>query len=743
MKPWILILCVSFFAASCGQKAGVTPLKVTIAGINAPLATTSNFMITMLNEKSGDLRRVIVNSSAMEISLPNGPWIFNAYHWQTGADLNGTFRCAQARQELTGEDVSVALTLTTLECDNHSEAPFFDGSGFIQEVGLLFCTGFPAAGTNCNGNPGVAQSYKIVMTEILYSTVSNPSFGDTGFGSECININEDGDIYLSGKFLPAGNALAPFPFTVLAYPNTGCSGTVQRFNLAQGLRTPDTSVNRIHDNVSVAHKSWVYLLNNSTSGLAALEASFSIPAESFYPMNLNHFVTGAVGTVTFTEDGAGSVDGAGVYTHDGSTQIITVTATDDAGGSATFSMDTKAASSINDFNTLSAGSWASARALSGNTLMSNSSTLSAASPSQPRFYYDNVDGNFGFLSEGPRTNHFNYSSTMTGWINDESPQTSTTNPIIGGTSIRLVDTNSGASGYSYVTPTGLTASLPYTFSVFVQKSSGIVGFYVGANTSDCSSIAVNIANGTSMATALCNNTVMESGVDNFNATWWRVWMKVVPSSSIPSVRIYPAWNTVLAPTSSIGATGNVVISGLQFEQGVRPTSLVTAFNGTQLSEADQLTNPTAGSGMFANQGTMLLKWRSRSTPGDTVLLNAYSTAAPSSSQVRLVKKANDQLSLEIDHAAGGRIALTTTETIGEANTAAIFSYDSDNIHLKKQGSATVYSTSRSAATAGPDFDNVSLGSALGGATEASNQLTKKFIHWDAKFPPAVLKQIVP
>jgi hypothetical protein len=103
MKTVLLSLAMLILFTACGEKKAMTPAVVTIAGITSALSTTSNFLISVYNPKSGEMRRVVANSSSFELVLPNGYWIFSAYHWEDGVDLAGTFRCAQSRPLLMEE----------------------------------------------------------------------------------------------------------------------------------------------------------------------------------------------------------------------------------------------------------------------------------------------------------------------------------------------------------------------------------------------------------------------------------------------------------------------------------------------------------------------------------------------------------------------------------------------------------------------------------------------------------------
>lgn len=255
------IILLALQITACGKKTATGKAEIIIAGVNTDMTTNSNFIISAVNEKTGEFRRVVMSSNTLELSLPNGAWVFNAYHWDAGHDLDGTFRCAQSSKTLDGTDAGVELVLTVAECANHSVAPFTDGAtGASQELALVFCNSDPVLGASCSGIAGSPRSYKIVLPEIELSNVAAPIRGVREITSECLTINNDGGIYQSGKVIPSGTPSAPFPFIVRAFSDTSCTVPVQSVRLPQGLLTPASAVSEAYDYTSSVDKSYLYLV---------------------------------------------------------------------------------------------------------------------------------------------------------------------------------------------------------------------------------------------------------------------------------------------------------------------------------------------------------------------------------------------------------------------------------------------------------------------------------------------------
>ena len=262
MKALIQLLVLALLITACGEKPVTGKAQVTVAGVNAALATDSNFLISALNEKTGELVRLVMTSDTLEISLPNGSWIFSAYHWDAGADLNGSLRCAQDRANLEGVDVNINLVLTRDECKNHSKDAYTDEvTGNSQKLALVFCDTNFTAGLDCQINYALVSSYKIVLSDIELSHVDQPIFGKTRITSECIVVATQGDIIDSAKVIPSGTNDAPFPFEIEAYSDASCGTSLQSFQLPQGLLTPTSGANEAYDySIPTEDKTWLYLV---------------------------------------------------------------------------------------------------------------------------------------------------------------------------------------------------------------------------------------------------------------------------------------------------------------------------------------------------------------------------------------------------------------------------------------------------------------------------------------------------
>lgn len=749
MNRALLSLALLFLLTACGEKKAMTPAVVTIAGITSSLSTTSNFLVSAFNLKSGEMYRVVANSASVEMILPNGYWRFSAYHWSTGSNLDGDFRCAQAEVELDGNENKIGLLLTMANCaSDHTTSDFLD-SGELQELALVSCgqPAFPTPGIDCQASAGLTSSYRLVLPEVILSPASNPKFGSASIGSECIEIATAGAPQLSGKRFPSGTDNSPFPFVVEAYPFSSCTGTPIKVNFEQGLRTASNTNKFIYDYTS-PDTSWVYLRHAVSANFVAVAPSFNIPAEANYPMDLSKFVTGGVGAVVFTHNGAGSISGNS-YTHDGTAQSLSVTATDDAGNTAVFGLNTVVATTEKDFNDRTAANWSLARTASSAATMTTSSNQSSASANTARFLYDNSDGSFGFVSEGSRINKLLQSNTITNASWTKSFSTANINGSVfftSNASYDVQDTDGSNLGYATQTVSGLSTGLDHTLSIYVKRNNGFAGFYFGSTSSDCIGLVVNTSNGAAtemQAGSICNLTGQTYSVEAVNTNWWRVVMTRSVSNAVQSVRIYPAWNSSLTSTATTNATGIVTVDGIQFEQGSNASSQIITTNTSLSRDGDKITNTVLGAAIKKEQGTLLLKWKTRTEPSLGYIFQAFNTTNPSESQFRIIKNSNDVLSVDFIHGGGVVRSITSAGLIGNGTNTLILSYDTAEILLKRGGAGTVYTADRSGTALGGNFTDTSLGTQTGGTTNATNQLTKKLVHWDAHFPEEVLTQILP
>lgn len=746
MKTWILILTLSLFAASCGEKTAVTKAKVTVAGIISALSTHSNFLISMFNPKTGELRRVVMTSDSLDIALSNGSWIFAAYHWEVGAELEGTFRCAKTQANLEGGDLALKLVLSQAECLNHSSATFIDNNLNLQEIVPIFCDDSLPAGGDCDGIEGVTQSYRLVLPEITSSQVTAPAFSKTKITSDCITVNA-GMPSPSAKFFPSGTSETPFPFAIYAYPLPGCAGTAKPFIFAQGLQTPDTTDNLIYDyTASNPDTTRIYLRHPLVTTLAAVNSNFLIPAEASYPMDLSKFVTGVTGTVNFSVTGSGTLSG-NIYTHNGTPEAISVTASDDSGASVNFTMNALAAVAFQDFNTRTSFGWTSTRASTSGKTMNNSSFQQQATPNTARFIYDNSDGTYGLVSEGPRTNFVRESGLVysSPWVNSGTGTSNGSFVYTSPVASDLTDNNGGMSTYTSQSMSGLSLT-PHTLSLYVKKAPGFAGIYLGSTTTNCMGLVMDTNTGSAINMqdgSVCTQVGHTYVVEAVNATWWRVSMTRTLSSTTPSVRIYPAWSGSLNSVTNISAMGTITVDGVQLEEGSSSSSNISTVSTALNRDGDKLTNPTFGTNINNVEGTILIKWRTKPEASLGYIFQTYNVSNPSESQLRIRKNANDQLAVDFLHDGGDVRSIAGAGVIGDATNTAILSYSANEILLKRGGNATIYTADRSGTTTTQTYNGTSLGSDRGTENFTTQQLTKKIVHWNAHFPAEVLNQMLP
>jgi hypothetical protein len=250
MRLLVFTVLLSLLAA-CGQKGEVTKTEFVIAGIEGASADTINgaLMITAYNPNTNQVIRKKMGTSAQNLTLPNGRWYFSALYWDQSALEGATLRCALAREELSGSEISINLALTRDNCEtaDFNKSTFLD-AGNLQQIKVNQCSVFGALADNCANAPGSAQSFEIVFRSFNLSPLDTPALDPLAgvIKSACIDTAGWGEIE-SYTLIPSGSTDAPIPFTIRTFSAQGCDGASTSFNFNVGLLSADSATSRIYD----------------------------------------------------------------------------------------------------------------------------------------------------------------------------------------------------------------------------------------------------------------------------------------------------------------------------------------------------------------------------------------------------------------------------------------------------------------------------------------------------------------
>lgn len=748
----LLVISLLFFTViGCGKKGGVTKTTLTLGAIN--LSQNGDVYVTAKNLDLNQFQSFIVTSDSDTFDIPNGSWIFHGYHWDGGGALAGNFFCGSQTKALTGGVASIDLNLTQANCllPQFTDSTITD-LGQIQTVDVTHCNDLSTVGSgsvNCDIHPSHGKSFRLIIPEIIVSDPNQPVLS-TGKAiiSPCYSISSGTSRNSLTLKIPSGTDIMPFPFMIRSFDQASCLGAIQETKFPKGLLSQNTTDRKIYDDSTpTPDVTSLYLKFFPVGGteLSISPASVNIPAEIIYSFDLSKFVTGGIGTITYTlSSGTGVLSGT-MYTPSGSAETAIINVSDDTGLIIPLTLVSTLAT-LQDFTTSSAYGWSSTRATVANNLIA-ANTISQSSANVVRLAKDPSDSAIGILNEGPTTNICVQSEVFntTPWSSPAGSLTITT-PSMTLSSITnegsLNDTDSVNSNSSYVfgttTPTSL--GLDYTFSVFLKAgTSNIANVYLQDSGSSCVCLVVDLSTGASTSCSFCGAGA--SGVIPYPNGWYQVWMKENRAGSGIYPRIYPAWNSFLSPTLNMATMGNILAWGAQLENSSTPSTPIVTSGTAGTRNADALSEVTLAPTINKLQGTFLLSWNNQLDATAGTLLNFIYNVSPTDAGIKFHKDGAGRVTATITRDGAGTDVVTSGVNLLDGNNKYLFSYDSTSMQSLLNDNTQVYNGARISVSTN-SYDKAWMGS-TDGTNNQSKLIMKKIYYWNATFSDVVLKQMLP
>ncbi|PJB54679.1 MAG: hypothetical protein CO099_00225 [Bdellovibrio sp. CG_4_9_14_3_um_filter_39_7] len=747
----LVLFLIFLMAFGCGKKASVTRTTLTLGAIN--LSQNGDVYVTAKNMDLNQFQSFIITSDTDTFDIPNGNWIFHGYHWDGGGALAGNFFCGSQTMALIGGDAIVDLNLTQANCllPQFTDATATDLS-LVQTIDVTHCNDLSTViggSVNCDTHPSYGKSFRVIIPEIIVSDPNQPAISTGKFiASPCYAISAGVSRNSLTLRIPSGNANMPFPFLIRSFDQVSCTGVIQDTKFPRGLLSLNTTERKVIDDTTpTPDVTSIYVKFFPAGGteLSLNPASVNIPAETIYNFDLSKFVTGGIGTITYSlSSGTGSLTGS-VYTPSGSPETAIINVSDDTGLIIPLTLVSYSAI-LQDFTTSTSYGWASTRSSVGNNLIA-ANTISQSAANAVRLAKDPSDSLIGILSEGPSTNICTRSDVLntTPWSIPAGALT-ITNPsmtlssISNEASLNDTDTVNTNSSYIFGTTTPTSPGLDYTFSVFLKAgTSNIANVYLQDAGSSCVCLVVDLSTGASTNCSFCGGGT--SGVIPYPNGWYQVWMKENRAGSGIYPRIYPAWNSALSPSLNMLSTGNILAWGAQLENSSSPSSPIVTTGTAVTRTADSLSESTFAATINKNQGTFLLFWNNQldATPGS--LLNFIFNASPTDAGIRFHKDGAGRVVATITRDGAATDVVTSGINLLDGNNKYLFSYDATSMLSLLNDNTQVYNGIRSSVSTN-SYDKAWLGS-TDGVNDPSKLIMKKIYYWSVNFSDVVLKQMIP
>lgn len=753
MLQSLLLSTLLLLLSACGQPGKVTETKFVISG--AVSATpidfiTSQAIVTAFSLSTQQIVRVRLSGNTQSLTLPNGTWTFSVVHWDNLNTEGAQVRCGVTKEELTGEPVSLDVSVTVAECRSLSfnESQFDTGSA-LQPLELNQCATFGLASDNCDLTPGQVRSVKLTFPNILLSSLFSPAL-DVASGSVssgCIDISVgDGSVNLATK-LPSGSANAPIPFVIRAFSSPGCTGADNIYIFHRGLLSLDRPERRVHD----------YIPTNTTrilirdGSIAALHAPLVLPAETSYKFNLNNFFTGGTTPYTFTQTGScGSLTGSMFSGNGASTGGCGITATDANSNTATFTFSTVQKATHTIFSTPAAGDWPTLLRSTENLTLNSPGAFdlrsadihrfsSFAAPAAPLVVTDRY-----LLLEKSSSNKIIDIADLTSGAWSRSggiPSTPTPFTTFGPElTFFVLDKSLVFSGAIAQTLPTLLGN--HVASVYLKKGTSrfsALKLVTPSSTEACRGLIVDLDNGNTTAMSGC--PLMTTGPDLYGAQyvgdgWWRVWVTGnFAGTAGQQFVIYPAWSggTIISPTEMTATTGSVSVLLPQIEGGDRPTSAMHLSNSPRDNEYITSTVPAVVNADLTS-GSFVFDWHAREPEPNKRLLS-YCNGTQTVMAIEVVagkpRVAFPSLPTSLE-------TLTLQDVSLESQNRIAFKIGSGQLKIFKRNDATPVSMATSGYSGARD--NARMGVNCDG-TSPENMGVRRFGYWATPFEDIVLKEM--
>ncbi len=254
------VLTLAFLAALVSCSAGKQAVKVGFDIRIEGAATTHPVMLFAQEVSTG--RRISKTfpsgSTELAASFPNGVWNFSFIVWDGATPLEGTAKCFETTQTLTGAAtvVNVALAVANCSAAVFGGGNYYDASNGLRRIDFHHCGSLDAVvdetSTCEHVDRGFHRSYKIGLLQM--DETLGPSTS-VGLESQCIVADGLVAENTTGLRLPGGSAAGPFKFLFKAFESNDCSGDPATQIADHTLVTDLTEVYTAGTNVEVFVKS--------------------------------------------------------------------------------------------------------------------------------------------------------------------------------------------------------------------------------------------------------------------------------------------------------------------------------------------------------------------------------------------------------------------------------------------------------------------------------------------------------
>ena len=238
----LLIALTLILSVSCSNKKGKTNVQFGRMFLNGAPTFTGGLGIFGKNDAGNFFTYTLTDDSTIPpMDIPNGNWTFWAVGWSSANKLEGVTKCGMTSANLTGGDVGVAMILNQTNCGSSQLATpaFINGDQFHPVVvSSCYLQTIVDETTTCDSSfKGEHRSFRFKI-----DTISN--FGPLPNPQPIISNCFDEASGTSGSStttvtIPAGSAAGvPLNVIIEAFPNTGCTGAAQFFNMPKGFFGP-------------------------------------------------------------------------------------------------------------------------------------------------------------------------------------------------------------------------------------------------------------------------------------------------------------------------------------------------------------------------------------------------------------------------------------------------------------------------------------------------------------------------
>lgn len=254
MKTTILFIFMLLFGACSQGPKTQAKFAVTLGALTGSVAQPGGLMIYGHDATKSKIFAQALTTASQSMQLDNGEWTFYAIGWAGPQQMAGQVRCAQASASLTGEDVSVNLTLTTATCNNSAftASGYFASTSQVQNLSFVTCSDLVGvtAGGDCASTQGGHGSVQVSLVNYTGSAAST-AYGSAEFISSCQALTAGGVTTATSLNLPVGGSAFSLATKIKAFASIDCSGTagneyIYQSGLINGASTVNTQA--LYDN---------------------------------------------------------------------------------------------------------------------------------------------------------------------------------------------------------------------------------------------------------------------------------------------------------------------------------------------------------------------------------------------------------------------------------------------------------------------------------------------------------------